>query len=510
MILKVKNNNLGNMFDESFAKYSSTIAISFNGWKITYHQLNNYIDRAAFYFNKLGIKKGDCVCLSSRNRPEFIIVEFALYKLGVIVFKLSHRLTYDDFLGMVSVCHPKLLVLDKSFCQMEKIRNSEYPSIILEKSTDEKTSFIKNISKCPKYETSVAIEGNEVACRLHTSGTEGKPKIIELSHKEIIKKMIILSKFDDFEYGNRVLSIYQLFHSSSFSIYTALLSGATLYLFDRFRMDVFLKTINEEKIDVLCIIPNILTQILNYDLNKNNNLTSIKKIRCGGAPLSPQLIKKANIYFDAKYLNLYGMTEMTGLSTRIVFDGKEEKDAIINSVGRPIEGTSILIVDDSYNVLENNKIGQILIKGPGLMNGYLDDKNLICSKFINGYYITGDMGYIDREGLLFLTGRKDDLIISGGENIYPNEIINMLLTIPEVKDAIAYGIKDDEWGEKVKACIILGDNNKLTAEELLERCKKIIPNYKCPKEIVIMDKFPKNASGKTDIQKIKEINKDVD
>jgi len=232
------------------------------------------------------------------------------------------------------------------------------------------------------------------------------------------------------------------------------------------------------------------------------DLSSLKKIPYGAAPMPPALIKKAMQVFDVEFNQAYGQTEISsGYITFLggedhVLKGTEESERRLSSVGKEGINAEIRIVDDEDRDLPRGRIGEIVIRGQHVMKGYWNDPDATAKAFRNGWLHTGDMGTMDEEGYLYLADRKKDMIITGGENVYPKEIENLLYEHPDVKDAAVIGVPDDKWGESIKAFVVLKEGSGINEQEIIEYCKMHLSSYKKPGSVEFVPDLPRNLSGK--------------
>lgn len=503
----IKEYGFGHLFDESIEKYRNSEAIVFKNWRLTYGNLSDLINRTANYFISLGLKKGDRVSLISKNRPEYLIVEFAMYKLGIIPVKMSWRLSEDVAYIISKNNGVKMLIIDGSILPNIKEILSKYKDIkylILEGNSNSNSSLVNIVKKYSNEDIRLNFSKDDVACHICTSGSSGIPKTVVYTHYSAINKILDMYNAS-YRIVNNEISLFtnQLFHIASFILYYSLVLGSSVFLIDHFDLKEVKRIIENENINTLLVSPTSLKMIIDETKEEKINIDKIHTIETCGSILPILLVKTIKeINSNVKIYNDYGMTEVLGMVTYFDYSNSEIN---INSIGKTISNIEIVIVDENNNILPKNKNGEILVKSSNMMEGYYDNGNLVTKSITNGYYHTGDMGYMDENDCIYISGRKDDLIVSGGENIYPKEIEDIVFQFQEIKEVAIVGAKDDTWGEHVKAFVSLKDGYNLNENQILSKCRDSMPHYKCPKEVVILNELPKIGSGKIDRKLLKTI-----
>lgn len=268
-------------------------------------------------------------------------------------------------------------------------------------------------------------------------------------------------------------------------------------MFPKFSPQEYLKSIEKNQVTRLSAISTVLTALLNQSNIDSYDLSSIRTISYSTCPMPPELIKRALKYFNCGFQQSYGMTEMGSIVTMLT-EEEHLKDNMryLNSVGRPIEGHKVKILADDGSDCAPGETGEIVVTGPGMMKDYYKMPDKTKEVMVDGWYHTRDMGYLDESGYLYISGRKSDMIISGGENIFPLEVENVLRTNEEIVEVSVLGVPDEYWGESVQAVVVLRLDSKLTPEEICTFCRGKIAGYKIPKKVYIWKKLPKNTTDK--------------
>lgn len=493
--------SFGQIIDDAISRCPEREAIIFEGERITYGQLGQFVNQTSRYMQRIGIRKGSMVAVISRNCPEFIITEFALYRLGAVAVKLNWRLTPAEMayiLELNNVTH--------AFFQPEK---DAWGKELLE-TFDSRVCFTlmnswdgrPGLRECIAGEdgspVEVAAQREDTACHLHTSGTTGYPKCVVHTHGGMLGELKSALKSYHYPDGQRYQYIAQLFHSAAIGAHLSLATGGTMILKSRFVLDDYMKTLTEERVNAISVIPTILKWILDEFDQKRYDLSALNTINYSTCPIPPVLLERAISRLHCKFYQSYGMTEMNSIVTCLSPEDHEiDGGAHLTSVGRPIEGAEVKIVDNDGRECGTNEPGEIWVKGPGCMKGYFKRPDLNKEVFVDGWYRTKDVGYLDSYGYLNLCGRADDLIISGGENIYPGEILNIIMQLNnDIAEAAVYGVEDAVWGEHVKASIVRMPGSTITEDDIIQYCRANMPSYRVPKEVEFLSELPKNSTGK--------------
>ena len=257
-------------------------------------------------------------------------------------------------------------------------------------------------------------------------------------------------------------------------------------------------------VNAIGVIPLILQGILDETDRKPYDLSNLQIVNYSTCPITPDLLDRAIEKLHCRFYQSYGMTEMASVVTALLAeDHFSDNGAHLRSVGRPIPGAAIKIVREDGSECAVGETGEILAKGYGQMLGYYRMPELTKEVFADGWYHTKDLGLVDDKGFLYLRGRKDSLIISGGENIYPEEVSNILLKCDKIAECAVYGVPDKKWGERVKASVVLKPGEHITAEELDRFCRQYSPSYRLPREYEFLDELPKNTTGKVLFNQLK-------
>lgn len=499
----------GQIIDESMRRCLDREAIIYNGRRFTYREIDCLINKTAHHMLGMGVKKGSPVAIISRNCVEYIVAELAVYRIGAIAVKMNWRLTPCEMaymLDMNEVTHafyrPENTEWGKELTAMYSGR---IKFMFMEEWEGEKPLF-ERIDAESSEPVSADINRGDPACHLHTSGTTGHPKCVVYTHGAMLDELQAAAEVYPYPDGQKYQFIAQLFHAAAIGAHLSLTTGGTMVLMQKFNIDTYMQNLVEEKINAISVVPTILKWILDDTDKKNYDLSALRTVNYSTCPIPPALLSRAMKKLNCSFYQSYGMTEMGSIVTVLgAQDHLSDNGAHLNSVGRPIRDAAVKIVGNDGNECPTGKSGEIYVKGPGMMKEYFKNPDLTAAAINDGWYRTKDVGFIDEYGYLNLCGRADDLIISGGENIYPGEISNVIMQLCEdIAEVAVYGVPDEIWGEHVKASVVLMPGSKLTEQELKCYCRKNMPSFRVPKEIEFLPELPKSATGKVLINALKK------
>jgi acyl-CoA synthetase (AMP-forming)/AMP-acid ligase II len=335
-------------------------------------------------------------------------------------------------------------------------------------------------------------EDDDPACIIYTAGTSDDPRGVILSHANLLANSENYCAACGFAPGQRELATTQLFHISTFSrLFTYVRSATACYLMNHFSPDACFDIIQCENIHSITQTPTMYRLLQQTDPERRRAGAALRRVITGASPMSPAERKELRELFpNADLYDIYGQTEAApGISVL----GPQDFFSKPDSVGKPMPGVHIAVVDEQGRELPAGETGEITCQGPNVMQGYFNNEAATKRVLTHGRLHTGDMGFIDEEGFLYIVGRKKDLIITGGINIYPGEIENVLRLHPGVKDCAVFGVPDSKWGEAVVAAVVPAD---ISTEEIRAHCRQHLAGFKCPKEILKVQEIPRNSARK--------------
>ena len=475
----------------------------------TYKEFHEITNQVANSFHKLGLKKGSHVAILIPNSPEFLFFWIGAMKAGLVGVTLNTLLKADELEFIINDSDATVLcttpqyrkMLDPSWKDIQNIKivlfaseegHPDYPNAVLIK------DFIASGDK--NFSTEVNPDDN--ASMIYTSGTTGHPKGVILRHRNIMYNSYVAPRYIDLQKEDKALCIMPLFHVNAqiASMMATMQAGASVVLEEMFKPRTFIQTLKKFQCTTFSGVPTIYNYLNEMKEAEGEDLSFLKACICGAAPMPVEVYHKFEQKFKAKIIEGYGLSEGTCVSSLNPINGVRK----IGSIGLPIDGQAMAIWDNDNNPLPDGDIGEIMISGPNMMLGYYKKEEETKKNFVNDWMRTGDVGYRDKDGYYFIVGRKKEMIISGGENIYPKEIEEVPYKHEDILDCAIVGIPDKTYGEAVGAFIIPKAGATLTEKDIKTYLRPKIAGYKFPKIIEIVTELPKTATGKIQKNKIVE------
>ncbi len=487
---------------EKAARAPNKPAIVFENNTYTYGDLNNLVKRYAGLLAWLGIKKGDRVALQLPNCLEFIILHLAIMSLGAITLPLNTAYKAEEVNYFLNDSKSSLFFVNDERLKQErfKLKGDKRIKTIFRKgnsSNSLKSLLAQSQKNGANYSPDYPTEADDIALLCYTSGTTGKPKGAMITHRNLITNALALQKVWKWTENDILLNVLPMFHIHGLcvALHGALNACSKVIIHEKFDPRNSLETIEKERCTMFMAVPTIYYRLLNVWPELKTNLSSMRLFISGSAPLSEELFERFYSATGFPILERYGMTE-----TQIIASNPYEPEKRIpKSVGYPLPGIQIRLISESGVDVKPGEIGELLVKGENVFKGYWQMPEKTKDSFLGDWFRTGDLGYQDeKDGMrLYLVGRSKELIISGGYNVYPKEVEDVLNQHDSVQESAVLGISDQEYGEKVVAAVVLKEKQPLISDEILIAfCKEKLASYKCPKKIIFLDELPRNALGK--------------
>jgi len=491
--------------DKMAAKYPDRPALIGGDRRWNYAEYAREVNRFANAFASAGVKSGDRVAVFNVNCPEHLFSLFAAAKLGAAYCPMNCRLKGTDLEHVLTDSEPTIVLVGKRYADRVKSVTSGIETtthtLIIDAGPGEPDSLDDFLACADDSPPHVDTPDDATALLLYTSGTTAAAKGVMHSHSNVIRRIESrTTAFDDDTMEKVGLLSVPVFHVTGIQVMVkTAASGGTLAIMPQFNVEDFLRIIEKEKVMMAVVVPTMLMQIVGYPKLDEFDLSSFNILVYGGAAISPDLIREAMRKLPCMFSQGYGLTEMgvTWLPPNDhSLDPPEGRRDPLESVGRALPGVEIAVVDEHGNRLPPGEVGEIIARGGDVLNGYWRNEEETARAVRDGWFHTGDSGYLDEEGFLFMSGRKKDIIIRGGENIAPIEVENALMSHPTVADAGVFGIADEKWGEIIAAAVVLKPSAQASAEELVEHCRERMASYKKPERVFFVERLPRNASGK--------------
>jgi long-chain acyl-CoA synthetase len=452
--------------------------------RTTFRELHERVANIAAALRRHGFGPGDRLAVLLPNEPEYIELVYACAWLGVIAVPLNTRLSSVELDHILADAEPQGL-----------IQHSSLPSPAAE--VPWRLTLNEKPLTVPRASTPDVFYAPEAALALiYTSGTTGHPKGVVVTHEAVLENVHHLNYWMPCREGSMHLHSAPIFHIADFPImFAAPAFGACQVTIPKFSPEAFCEVVQRERVSHTVLVPTMINLLTQFpELNKYD-LSSLVHLGYGGSPMVPELVHRTRKALpNLKLVQVYGLTE-TGFLTGL--QEHEHTGDKLMSCGRPCLGIDVRVVDESGKEVEAGQSGELVARGANVMRGYWNNPEETKLAFRDGMFRTGDIGYQDPNGFFYILDRVKDMIVTGGENVYSGEVEAVIYTHPAVREVAVFGVPDPNWGETVKACVVLKPGTALTAQELITYCRRSLAHYKVPRGIEFSEsELPKSGSGK--------------
>jgi acyl-CoA synthetase (AMP-forming)/AMP-acid ligase II len=479
------------------------VALDFNDRMTTYRELDARASSVAQGLIALGARPGTRVGYLGKNIDRYFEVLFGAFKAGVAIVGVNWRLAAPEIAYILNDAGCEILFVGRDFTGVVQ----------------------KVIPLCPRLTTIIAMDGDhrewpayetwrdaqsssdpmlliapdDDVIQLYTSGTTGNPKGVQLTNANYLAILECAEAMGLATYtpDDAVLIAMPFFHVAGVNIgVLALAQGARGIVLGDIDPQIILRLIESKRINYAFIVPAVILILMQQPNARTTDFSSLKVISYGASPIAEDLLRNAKDVMGCGFMQLYGLTETTGAGTCLAPDDHDPALGRLRSCGKPAPGMEVRVVDGAGRPLGPREVGEIQIKGPVVMKGYWNKADATRKSVIDHWFASGDAGYFDEDGYLYIHDRVKDMIVSGGENIYPAEVENAIFGHPAVADVAVIGVPDDKWGEAVKAVIVRKPGVSVSPEEIIGFARERIAGYKLPKSVDFVDALPRNPSGK--------------
>jgi long-chain acyl-CoA synthetase len=491
--------NIARLAENRLKEEGERVTTIFEGREITNVQMDRAARKLGNALKNLGVKRGHRVILQMPNCPEVLQGFYAVWKIGAVVVPINYLVGEEETTYIYEDSGAKVVISSQSFLPKIRAGQSRVPTLETVILIDQEVPA-GNLSYWPLVEKSseeldaVETEDHEIAALIYTAGTTGRPKGVMHSHYSLYSNARMQYETIPLPDGMTGISVLPLCHSYGIATMNSGLfrRGGKIVLLNSFNVETILASIEKYQANAMAGVPTMYVFMLLYPEPRKYDLSSMKYWVSGSAPLALETWSRFKEVFGFEIIEGWGLTEAGANNSVNPLEGLKK----VGSIGLPMKGTEMQIVGDAGSALPPGKEGEIVIRGPMLMKGYWNKPEETAEILRDGWLHTGDVGYADEDGYFWITDRKKDLIIKAGENISPRVIEEVLFKHPKVSEAAVIGIRDDIYGENVKAFVVLRPGQTATAEEIIEYCQIKLTTFLVPKEVAFMKALPKSLVGK--------------
>jgi fatty-acyl-CoA synthase len=490
--------NLSRIIEHWVAVQPDKTAIHFRGRDISYAELLRRIDDASDALAaRLNVGPGDRVAYLGYNHPEILVLLFALARIGAMLVPLNFRLAPPEHQAILDHSGAMRLLAEPDFFAHGETLRAVLPGltlISLEGAREGWLAWSEICAQASSVRASVRTTGSDSdpALLVYTSGTTGRPKGALHTQSGLIWNAINSTHYHDLTGGDHVLTVLPMFHVGGLCIQTlpALHAGATLTLHPRFDPGAWLADVVARRPTLTLLVPAVMRALIDHPAWRDTDLSSLRMAAAGSSTIPDSLIAA----FHERGLTVTQIYGATGTGPVSIYLRREDARRKVGSAGKAALHAEVRLADENDRDVPQGKVGEILVRAPNVMQGYWKDPH--NPSFRDGWFRSGDLAFQDEEGFYYVVGRSKDMIISGGENIYPAELENVLGDCPEIAEAAMIGLEDAKWGEVAVAAVVRRPGSALDEAGVMKLFEGRLARYKHPRRVVFMDALPRNAMGK--------------
>jgi len=502
--------NIGYILTRSARYFGDRTAFVFDDRTYNFRELNRRVNRLVNALCGLGLKKGDRVGALFHNCPSYLEAYLALYKGGLVWVRLNSRLSPQEILDTLEDAEAKALIYGPQF-EDTAVAAAKHTDFLIRTGTGPGQDFEEMLARASEEEPKTEVELDDLSDLWYTSGTTGAPKGIMLTHRNVMTCVqLLLAEIYDIDSEARLLSPGALSHAGSVRILPFMIRGASCHIPPRFDPERILHMIEDKAFTDLATVPTMLIALLDQPSSKKRRLGTLKRITYAGSPMPVERVRESLEVFGPVLDQSYGQAEsiitITHLSRQEHLLCRTENDwKRLGSAGREYPGVRVKVVDEEDREAAPGEMGEVITLSDLVMKGYWKQESKTAEAMRGGWLHTGDLGYLDEHGYLFLVDRRHDMIITGGLNVYPRQVEEVLARHPAVAQSVVLGLKDDHWGEAVTAAVVPKPGHNVSAEDLEAFCRTRLAGYKRPKQFHFLDRLPQNLYGKVVRKEVEEI-----
>lgn len=497
---------LGDLLRRNRTLFPDKPAFIFEGKRFTWAEADRRVNRLANALLGLGVKREDHVAILSKNCNEYLEAYFGCARSASILTAINYRLTARELHYVIENSEAKVVIVSDEFLDVleevrPRLKMAEH-YIVIGETPKGMTNYDKLLASASSEKPELEQHEDDVVLQMYTSGTTGLPKGAMLSHRNLITNATGCSFGMQLQQGDCILMVAPLYHmAAGMCSLSVILQGGPILLHRDFNPMAILGDMEGGEVTCALLIPVMLNFLLQMPDIDKRDFSHIRGLIYGASPMPVEVLRKGMEIFKCDFVQGYGQTESSAVLCVLrpedhVLDGTPEQLKRLGSAGREVFGSEVRVVDEQGNDVKPGQIGEVIGRGKNVMKGYWKMPEATAETLRDGWLHTGDLATVDEAGYVYILDRIKDMIISGGENIYSREVEEVLFMHPAVADAAVIGVPDEQWGESVKAFVVLREGEKTTAEGIIEFTRKYLAGYKRPRSIEFMESLPRNLSGK--------------
>lgn len=499
-------NKLAELIKRSAVYYGNRTALVCNSERLSFRQVHEQSNAFGRALQALGVQKGDRVAVLLNNCTQYVIADFALIKGGFVRVPLNARLAPSEYEYILQDSTANTLIYGEEFAVTVNKMRSRLPYLrnficVGNPANEGDYAFDELVKGHDRSDFATDVTGEDRFQILYTSGTTGKPKGAVTNYKSRLASLnnVFIDEIN-ITTEDVMLHVASMAHGGGTKVLPHFVKGAVNVLMPKFSLENFCKLVEAEKVTTTWLVPTMIGMLLEYPDLPKYNLSSLRTVVYAAAPMPVATLQRAINTFGNIFVQVYGLSEAPNpdlvLTKEDHMKGLQGRTELLGSAGRTVLNVDVRVVDENGNDVKGDEIGEIIIRGDNIMTEYWNLPEATRETVIDGWLYTGDLARVDEEGYIYIVDRRKDMIISGGYNIYPREIEEVLYRHPAVLEAAVVGIPDPKWGESVKAFVALRDGYEATEQELIAFCQKHLASFKKPKVVEFLPELPKSSNGK--------------
>jgi acyl-CoA synthetase (AMP-forming)/AMP-acid ligase II len=473
----------------------------------TYAEVNDWADRIATVLTDRGLVEGDRIGVLAKNCPDWVALYYGAFKCGVVPVPLNFRLNPAEWAYLLEDSGARAVIVAQEFVGRLDELGEDLPSgvgtrFVLDGESDGWLSLPEVLFSTAAWpRTTDRRAGDQDLWQMYTSGTTGLPKGAVVTHGSVHANMIQMRTAGPVLPNDHRLVAMPLYHAgAAMSMIQVIAAGASMRTMAKFDPAECVRVIEDEGVTHFSLVPAMIQTMIGLPNLTGRRFDSLRTISYGASPITVETLRTAMEIFGCGFQQGFGQTEtsaaLTMLDTRAHERALAGEPHLLRSCGRAMVGTEVAVVDSEGKPVPAGTVGEVIARGPQMMRGYWNLPEATAETLVDGWLHTGDAGYLDDEGFLYLSDRLKDMIVSGGENIYPREIEEVISAMPGVLEAAVIGVPDTRWGESVKACVVAEPDHDLTVDDVITWCRDHLATFKAPRSVDFLDALPRNPSGK--------------